>query len=88
MISLHIEKKTHQISDFVPCPVSLTTSGAIQNGVPFIDLRISFCEMLRLMHMRLAQPKSINLITPLGISIIFAPLMSLHKKQNIHLSKY
>ena len=73
---------THQMSDFLPWPVSLTTSGAIQYGVPFIDLRISDWPMLRLMHSRFAHPKSISLMTALGISITLPPLMSLKQQQH------
>ena len=68
---------THQISDFFPCPVSLITSGAIQYGVP----RRDFCKWLPLRLILnsnfFAHPKSINLMTPSGISIILALFISL-----------
>lgn len=76
---------THQMSLLVPCPVSLTTSGAIQYGVPRIDLSRRFllsavALVLTFRHSRLAQPKSMSLMTPLCISMMFPPLISLQCK--------
>ena len=85
---LRIKISTHQMSLLVPCPVSLTTSGAIQYGVPLIDfsrrLWLSLAAAafdddvtLRVATRRLAQPKSISLMTPLCISMMLPPLISL-----------
>lgn len=84
--------RTYQMSDCTPCPSSLTTSGAIQYGVPLMDLSSGLWSAesdVILRHNFLAHPKSISLIIPLCITMMFPPLMSLFRqtKNNIQLYK-
>ena len=70
------------MSLLVPCPVSRTTSGAIQYGVPHMDLSRRFllstvALVLTFKHKRLAQPKSMSLMTPFCITMMLPPLISL-----------
>ena len=59
-----------------------THSGAIQYGVPFIDLIESSSKEFWFLCSLLEQPKSINLTIPLGMTMMFLPLMSLMKQRD------
>lgn len=61
-----------QISAYLPCPLPLITSGAIQFGVPVNVLHSSLENVSFLLD-----PKSANLHIPLGSTRILAPFISL-----------
>jgi len=84
------DENTCHVSDLAPWPSWLTTSGAIQYGVPLMDRRTRGLGLSAVTFRTsfLAQPKSISLITPSGISITLPPFISLknHEKQVFYTS--
>ena len=65
-----------QISAYLPCPVYLITSGAIQFAVPRKEENFS----LRIPLSFLELPKSASLQMPYSFTRIFAPLISYKQK--------
>ena len=73
-----------QISAYLPWPVYLMTSGAIQLAVPLKEENFSLSIPLSFLEL----PKSANLQIPCSFTKIFAPFISFWNKQKKKLGIY